>query len=50
MISACPSFTADVNGTITRLIDRGIALTHLRIRERTLEDLFLELTGTELRA
>jgi ABC-2 type transport system ATP-binding protein len=42
--------TADVNGTITRLIDRGIALTHLRIRERTLEDLFLELTGTELRA
>jgi ABC-2 type transport system ATP-binding protein len=42
--------TADVNETITQLIDRGIALTHLRIRERTLEDLFLELTGTELRA
>jgi hypothetical protein len=33
-----------------RLMDRGVSLTHLRIRERTLEDLFLELTGTELRA
>ncbi|MBA2491934.1 MAG: ABC transporter ATP-binding protein [Gammaproteobacteria bacterium] len=42
--------TPDVNGTITRLIERDVPLTHLRIRERTLEDLFLELTGTELRA
>jgi ABC-2 type transport system ATP-binding protein len=42
--------TSDVNGTIMRLMDRGVSLTHLRIRERTLEDLFLELTGTELRA
>ncbi|MGH8502058.1 MAG: ABC transporter ATP-binding protein [Gammaproteobacteria bacterium] len=41
--------TADVNGTVTRLIEHGVPLTHLRIRERTLEDLFLELTGTELR-
>jgi ABC-2 type transport system ATP-binding protein len=42
--------TADVNDTIRQLIERGVSLTHLRIRERTLEDLFLELTGTELRA
>lgn len=42
--------TSDVTGTIARLMNRGVSLTHLRIRERTLEDLFLELTGTELRA
>jgi ABC-2 type transport system ATP-binding protein len=41
--------TPDVNGTITRLIDSGVSLAHLRIRERTLEDLFLELTGSSLR-
>ncbi|MGH8372708.1 MAG: ABC transporter ATP-binding protein [Gammaproteobacteria bacterium] len=41
--------TADVNGTVERLIKHGISLANLQIRARTLEDLFLELTGKELR-
>ena len=32
------------------LSERGVSLNRLRIRPRTLEDLFLELTGRELRA
>jgi ABC-2 type transport system ATP-binding protein len=42
--------TPDINGVIARLLAAGASLTHLRIRQRTLEDLFLELTGRELRA
>jgi len=42
--------TADVNETIKRLTDHHVPLNHLRIRPRNLEDLFLELTGKELRA
>jgi ABC-2 type transport system ATP-binding protein len=42
--------TADINGAIGRLLVAGASLTHLRIRQRTLEDLFLELTGRELRS
>jgi len=42
--------TPDINGAIARLLAAGASLTHLRIRQRTLEDLFLELTGRELRA
>ncbi len=42
--------TGDVNATIRRLLDRGVPLDRLRIRARNLEDLFLELTGQELRA
>lgn len=42
--------TADINGVIAALLAAGASLTHLRIRQRTLEDLFLELTGSELRA
>ena len=41
--------TPDINATIGRLLAVGASLTHLRIRQRTLEDLFLELTGRELR-
>ncbi len=41
--------TQDVNATLEKLIEQGIPLNHLRIRERTLEDLFIELTGRELR-
>ena len=41
--------TADVDTAIRDLIARGIPLTQLQIRPRTLEDLFLELTGQELR-
>lgn len=39
----------DVNTTIEQLIQQGINLAHLQIRNRTLEDLFLEITGKELR-
>ena len=42
--------TGDVNKTIERLLELNIPLDRLRIRARDLEDLFLELTGKELRA
>ena len=42
--------TGDVNDTIARLLQSQVPLDHLRIRARNLEDLFLELTGKELRA
>ncbi|MCG8435470.1 MAG: ABC transporter ATP-binding protein [Gammaproteobacteria bacterium] len=42
--------TQDVNKAIQTLLDQGATLENIRIRERTLEDLFLELTGKELRA
>ena len=41
--------TTDVNATILRLTEQRVPLNHLRIRPRNLEDLFLELTGRELR-
>ena len=43
-------YSQDVNQSIKELLDQGIRLDKLRIRERTLEDLFIELTGRELRA
>ena len=42
--------TCDVNDVIELLIKNGISLSKLQIRPRTLDDLFLELTGKELRA
>ena len=42
--------TGDVKETIQHLLRFDIPLDRLRIRARNLEDLFLELTGTELRA
>lgn len=42
--------TPDVNTTVRRLLDAGVSIAQLKIRPRTLEDLFLELTGKELRA
>jgi ABC-2 type transport system ATP-binding protein len=42
--------TSDVNETIHRLVAMEVSLDRLQIRQRTLEDLFLELTGKELRA
>ena len=42
--------TDDVTATIQQLLARGVNLAQLQIRPRTLEDLFLELTGKELRA
>ena len=41
--------TADVEQALRTLLDRGVPLKHLKIRPRNLEDLFLELTGRELR-
>jgi len=41
--------TGDVNKTIEQLLAHDIPLNRLRIRARDLEDLFLELTGKELR-
>lgn len=42
--------TSDVNRTIEELMAQDISLTHLQIRSRNLDDLFLELTGKELRS
>jgi ABC-2 type transport system ATP-binding protein len=42
--------TSDVNSTLRQLLELGISLSHLQIRPHTLEDLFLELTGRELRS
>jgi len=42
--------TADVNITVEKLLALKVPLNRLRIRARDLEDLFLELTGKELRA
>lgn len=41
--------TRDVNEVIATLIKNNISLSQLQIRQRTLDDLFLELTGKELR-
>jgi ABC-2 type transport system ATP-binding protein len=42
--------TREVNDTLARLLAAGARLAHLKVRSPTLEDLFLELTGKELRA
>jgi ABC-2 type transport system ATP-binding protein len=42
--------TNDLDGTLRKLMDARVPLTDLRIRPPNLEDLFLELTGKELRA
>ena len=41
--------TCDVNKVVSTLIKNDISLAQLQIRPRTLDDLFLELTGKELR-
>jgi ABC-2 type transport system ATP-binding protein len=41
--------TQDLEGTLRTLIELHAPLKHLRIRPPNLEDLFLKLTGTELR-
>ena len=42
--------SSDVNQTISDLIERNVSLTGLQVRSRNLDDLFLELTGKEIRA
>ena len=41
--------THDLEGTLRLLLEARVPLAHLRIRPANLEDLFLELTGSELR-
>ena len=41
--------TDDLEGTLRTLLEAKVPLHNLRIRPANLEDLFLELTGTELR-
>jgi ABC-2 type transport system ATP-binding protein len=42
--------TADVNATLRDLMERQVSLEGLRVKSPTLDDLFLELTGRDLRA
>ena len=42
--------THDLDGTLKTLIEAHVPLRNLRIRPANLEDLFLDLTGKELRA
>ncbi len=42
--------TANVNETLRHLMERQVSLEGLRVKSPTLDDLFLELTGRELRA
>lgn len=42
--------TNEVDATVQALLELEVPLEHLRIRSRNLEDLFIELTGKELRA
>ena len=42
--------TSDVNVTLAELLGLNVSLSGLQVRARTLEDLFIELTGKELRA
>ena len=41
--------TVDVNDTMKNFLNKGVDLTYLQIRQPNLEDLFLDLTGRELR-
>jgi ABC-2 type transport system ATP-binding protein len=41
--------THDIEGTLRQLMGAQVPLAHLRIRPANLEDLFLELTGKDLR-
>jgi ABC-2 type transport system ATP-binding protein len=41
--------TSSVEQTLRRLLESGVPLQRVRIREQTLEDLFLALTGKDLR-
>ncbi|HTV76935.1 MAG TPA: ABC transporter ATP-binding protein [Steroidobacteraceae bacterium] len=42
--------TNDLEGTLRTLMQAGVSLAHLTIRPPNLEDLFLELTGKDLRS
>ena len=42
--------TTDLNGTLRYLMEKDVSLAGMRIKSPSLEDLFLELTGREIRA
>ena len=42
--------TSDVNQLIAELIEKKVSLSQMQVRSRNLDDLFLELTGKEIRA
>lgn len=42
--------TTDINETIQHLTAHGVSLSGMEVRSRSLEDLFIDLTGQELRA
>ena len=46
----CEWLTDDLDVLIDQLRAAGVSLARLRVRDRTLEDLFIHLTGAELRA
>ncbi|MEM9171945.1 MAG: ABC transporter ATP-binding protein [Pseudomonadota bacterium] len=48
--SICHIASSDVARTLQQLMHAGIDLQRLRVRQRDLEDLFIDLTGRELRA
>ncbi|MEM8548822.1 MAG: ABC transporter ATP-binding protein [Pseudomonadota bacterium] len=48
--SLCRIATADVAGSLRKLLDAQVDLQRLRVRQRDLEDLFIDLTGRALRA
>ena len=46
----CEAATDDIQGTLDELARQGVTLRDLQVASPTLEDLFLKLTGHELRA
>jgi len=42
--------TRDVDGTIKALLDKGVPLSRMKMRSWSLEDLFIALTGKDLRS
>ena len=42
--------TEDVHATLEHLLETGVTMQRLQVKARTLEDLFLELTGKQLRS
>jgi len=45
----CEIQTHDVEGTIRTLLERGVSLSRMNVRSWSLEDLFISLTGKNLR-
>ena len=46
----CEIQTHDVDGTIRLLLDHGVSLSRMNVRSWSLEDLFIALTGKDLRS